>query len=430
MPVIKPDRETTKCRIVFLSNLQESFNKLCLSHNQCMYAGPNLNNKLSSAFLNIRFDDKILVFDLKKAFNMLALKEIDQARLLFFWFKNLEAGDYSLVVYKNVRLSFGLRCSPFLLMASLYHMLVLNSSNEEKLDDLRKLIYSLMYMDNGAVTTSSADELIWAYNELPGIFNPYKFDIQQLVTNDVSLQGKIDDESGVSTPTVNKLFGLEWNRFSDEIFTKPIYLNPEANTKRLVLKTIASQFDIFGFNLPLFNRCRLFMHQLQCQKGLGWDQPLNLQQLREWKNICNQSNSSPPLKVTRCLGPRHGEYQILVYTDASCDIYGCVLYLRHVESGQISFVNAKNRLINSQLKGKSIPSLEIHAINLGVEQATELYLELSGPNCLKPIRITNITLFSDSSCALQWLVASSHNLKKMNQCSTFVLNRINSIEKL
>ena len=125
MPIIRPERETTKCRIVFLSNLQESFNKRCLSHNQCMYAGPNLNQKLSSAFLNLRFDDKLLIFDLKKAFNMLSLKEIDQARLLFFWFNNVDAGDYSLVAYKNVRLTFGLRCSPFLLMISLYYILVL-----------------------------------------------------------------------------------------------------------------------------------------------------------------------------------------------------------------------------------------------------------------------------------------------------------------
>ena len=430
MPIFRPEKDTTKCRIVFLSNLQESFNKLCLSHNQCMYAGPNLNQKLSSAFLNIRFDDKLLIFDLKKAFNMLALKEIDQARLLFYWFNNVEAGDYSLIAYKNVRLSFGLRCSPFLLMASLYYILVLNSSHDEKLDDLKKLIYALIYMDNGAVSTCSSDELLWAFNELPDIFKPFKFDIQQLVTNDDSLQTSIDQQYGVTTPVVNKLFGLEWNRVSDEISTKPISLNLEANTKRLVLKTIANQFDIFGFNLPLFNRCRLFMHQLQCQKGLDWDQPLNSQQLRDWKNICKQINASPPLKIKRCLGPREGEYHILVYTDASCDIYGCVIYLKHVETGQISFINAKNRIINKQLKGKSIPSLEIHGINLGVEQAIELYTELSGPNCLKPINITKICLFSDSSCALQWLMASSNLLQKMNQCSTFVLNRIHNIQKL
>ncbi|XP_068200128.1 uncharacterized protein [Palaemon carinicauda] len=428
MPLFKPERETTKCRIVFLSNLQESFKKLSLSHNQCMYAGPNLNQKLSSAFLNIRFVEKFLIFDLKKAFNMLALSEIDQSRLLFFWFRNVSAGDYTPVAYKNVRLSFGLRCSPFLLMTSLYSMLILTSSNDSRIDELKKLIYALIYMDNGAITMNSSDDLRWAYKQLDDIFRPFKFETQQLITNDIDLQSDMDQS--VITPEVNKLFGLEWNRLSDDIFTRPINLDPGANTKRLILRSIASQFDIFGFNLPLFNRCRLYMHNLQCQKGLNLDQTLNSQQLKDWRNICRQCNSSPPLKVTRFLGRRDGEYNIIVFTDASCDIYGCVIYLLNVESGKLTFVNAKNRLVNTQLKGKSIPSLEIHAINLGVEQSIDLYLDLAGPSCIKPIKVTKICLFSDSSCALQWLISSSLQLKKMNQCSTFVMNRIYSIQKL
>ena len=430
MPIFKLDRETTKCRLVFLSNLQESFNKFSLSHNQCMYAGPNLNQKLSSAFVHLRFDEKLLVFELRKAFNMLALDEHDQARLLFFWYKNVSKGDFSLVAYKNVRLSFGLRCSPFLLMASLYHILVLQSSSNERLDNLKRLMYSLLYMDNGAVTATNYDELHWAYQQISGIFKPYQFDVQQLVTNDSKLQQDIDTQYNTQTPEVNKLFGLLWNRMTDEICTRNISLNSEANTKRLVLQSIASQFDIFGFNLPLFNRCRLFMHGLQCQKGLGWDQSLTAQQIKEWKNISRQCNSSPPLKISRFIGPRNGEYHIVTFTDASHDIYGCVIYLLDVGSGKLNFVSAKNRLINRQLQNKSIPSLEMTAINLGVECSLELYKDLSGSACLSPLKISKIRLYSDSLCALHWLASSSLHLEKMNNCSTFVLNRIHSIQKL
>ena len=71
-----------------------------------MYAGSNLNQKLYSAFIHLRFNEKLLVFDLRKIFNMLALNENDRARLLFFWYKNIRKGDFSLVAYKNVRLSF------------------------------------------------------------------------------------------------------------------------------------------------------------------------------------------------------------------------------------------------------------------------------------------------------------------------------------
>ena len=430
MPIFKLDRETTKCRIVFLSNLKESFNQISLSHNQCMYSGPNLNHKLSSAFIYLRFGAKLLIYDLRKAFNMLALNEQDQARLLFFWYRNINKGDFSLVAYRNVRLSFGLKCSPFLLMSALYYILVLQSSNDMEIDNLKKLMYSLLYMDNGGVSAETSQDLQWAYQHVVGIFKPYKFDIQQVVTNDLSLQEEIDSHLENSTPEINKLLGLNWNRVSDEIFTRPISLNVTASTKRSILKSIAEQFDIFGFNLPLFNRCRLFMQRLQNQKGLGWDQPLNSQQLSEWRKIVKQCNAAPALKLSRYIGPRNGEYHLLTFTDASHDIFGCVIYLLHVETGKLSFISAKNRLVNSQLHHKSIPSLELNAINLGVACSMEIYNDLSGSSCLCPLNVTKIILASDSMCALQWLSSSSVNLDKMRQCSAFVMNRIHNIQRL
>ena len=111
MPIIKPNKETTKCRMVFLSNLCEKFNdERNISHNQAMLSGPCLNQKLSVALLLLRFDEKLLCFDLKKAFLQIELPEIDQNRLCFLWFKDAANGDFSIQAYKNIRLSFGLRC--------------------------------------------------------------------------------------------------------------------------------------------------------------------------------------------------------------------------------------------------------------------------------------------------------------------------------
>ncbi|XP_068227922.1 uncharacterized protein [Palaemon carinicauda] len=52
MGIFKPDRETTKCRVVFLSNLGDKGSK---NHNQTMHAGPTLNQKLSTSIINLRF---------------------------------------------------------------------------------------------------------------------------------------------------------------------------------------------------------------------------------------------------------------------------------------------------------------------------------------------------------------------------------------
>ncbi|XP_068225069.1 uncharacterized protein [Palaemon carinicauda] len=100
MPVFKMDRESTKCRNVFLSNLCESDKDkpLTLSHNQTIFAGPCLNKKISTSILQLRFNEKLLCFDIKKAFLMIKLVPSDQSRLLFYWYRNVCKKDYSLIV--------------------------------------------------------------------------------------------------------------------------------------------------------------------------------------------------------------------------------------------------------------------------------------------------------------------------------------------
>ena len=433
MGIFKLDRETTKCRIVFLSNLreQDKSGRLCISHNQAMYAGPTLNQKLSSSLLQLRFGKHLLTYDLKKAFNQLTLSDSDQSKLLFLWYRNIEKNDFSVVAYKNVRLSFGLRCSPFLLMISLFRMLVLDSTNDPSdLKELKKLMYALLYMDNGAISTDSVQELTDAYNILPHIFSPYRFEVQQLNSNNLDLQTQIDHDYNQETPDNVKLLGLTWDCKADTLFTRPINLDATANTKRSILRTVAAQFDIYNFNLPILNRSRVFMHNLQCDKSLGWDAKISPDLQREWKNISKQANATPEIKVDRYVGPRKGTYKLLAFTDASHLLYGTVVYILHVETGNISFIMARNRIVNNQLKLKSIPSLEFNAISLGVETLMEIFRDLSGSGCLHPINITELHLYTDSVCCLHWLNSYSGKLDKMQKQSVFVMNRLKSIDSL
>lgn len=198
MGIFRLNRETTKCRVVFLSNLcQDNTNgKISISHNQAMYSGPSLNQKISTALLNLRFDSYLLCFDLKKAFSQISLREEDSNKLLFLWYRNVDSEDFSLVAYKNVRLPFGLRCSPTLLMLALYKILVLDADTEidsKRMIDLKLLLYQCFYMDNGAVSAENCDALEWAFSQLKSIFNPYKFDLQQFMTNDHKLQAELDE---------------------------------------------------------------------------------------------------------------------------------------------------------------------------------------------------------------------------------------------
>ena len=97
---------------------------------------------------------------------------------------------------------------------------------------------------------------------------------------------QIDRDYNQKTPDKVKLLGLTWDRKADTLFTRPINLDATADTKQSILRTVASQFDIYNFNLPILNRSRVFMHNLQCDKSLDWDAKISPDLQREWKNIC------------------------------------------------------------------------------------------------------------------------------------------------
>ena len=114
MPVFKMNHQSTKCRVVFLSNVcdRNSGGSIKFNHNQTILPGPCLNRKISTALLNIRFDKYLLCFDLVKAFLQIGLLPEDQTKLCFLWFRDVERGDFEIVGFKSLRLPFGLRCSP------------------------------------------------------------------------------------------------------------------------------------------------------------------------------------------------------------------------------------------------------------------------------------------------------------------------------
>ena len=78
----------------------------------------------------------------------------------------------------------------------------------------------------------------------------------------------------------------------------------DACSKREILASIASQYDVFNFNGPLLNRARIFTHELQVNHKLSWDTKLSTELVRQWKNIVRQTNSSLPLEIKRFLGER------------------------------------------------------------------------------------------------------------------------------
>ena len=82
------------------------------------------------------------------------------------------------------------------------------------------------------------------------------------------------------------------------------------------------------------------MHELQCDKHLSWDTPLNDKLLNEWKNIVNQANSSSPIEIPRKMGKRTDQYRLIACTDSSTKIYG-VVYAHNLNTNELNSFSLK-----------------------------------------------------------------------------------------
>ena len=429
MGVFRFSHDTTKCRVVFLSNICDAAPN-AISHNQALLAGPCLNNKISTALTLLRFDRYLLTYDLQKAFLMIKLREIDQNRLAFLWYKNVAQSDFTIVAYKNTRLSFGLRPSPCMLMLALYKILILDNDPQENLTEFKQLLYHLLYMDNGGYSCNKVSEMEFAYSALPKIFSPYKFSLQQYCTNIPSLQNTIDTQQRVSTTEEVNLLGTIWNRDSDTLTARDFKLDFEATTKRGILKSLNSIYDILNVGLPLLNRAKLFLQTLQQNKSLSWDDTLAQNQLNEWQRIAKQVNSTPPLEVPRFVGERSSVYVLRAFCDASQSIVGTVIYIHDLRTDKPNFLCAKNKIIGRSLEKKSIPSLELEAATFAVKLMKETYTDLAGPAAIVPLNINSVEVFTDSMVVLSWLRSFSLHFDKMQRLSVFVQNRLEEIDRL
>ena len=427
--VFRMSHESTKCRVVFLSNMHEKFNN-GISHNMAMLPGPNLNHKITTAVLLNRFDKFILAFDIKKAFLSISLYDCDQSRLCFLWYRNVEKNDYTVVGFQNVRLSFGLRCSPAILMLGLYKLLIVDTSGNEQTDAMKRAIYNSIYMDNGSYSCNNEDELLNAYRTIIDIFEPHKLFLQQFGTNSVKVQNKIDQSLETETCNDVKFFGMTWHRVQDTLTPMLVRLDESADTKRKVLASLNSIYDVFNLYAPILLRAKLFLQRLLAGSVATWDAKLSPELQKEWQSICRQANTAPAVSMPRCVGARDSNFALIAMTDASKDAYGAVVYIKNLETDQVSYLTAKNRLINTTTAKKTIPSLELQAIAFGVETLFDVHQSLSGDTVVIPIKISSCYLFTDSMVCLHWIIKYSVYFEKLQSLSVFVKNRLSYVDKI
>lgn len=365
-----------KLRVVFDGSCADP---LGVSLNATLDPGPNLLALILDIIVRFRLRAHPLVADITGAFHQLLLHPDDRCWVQFLW--NGQIWRFSRVV-------FGLSCSPFLLLRTLYH------HYSTLPEDLGRFLLESTYMDdiiNSLDDPCERDDLLRRAQE---------------ALAHVGMTLRVPDSSSV--------LGLPWDRETDGLAVdlSSVALPPQF-TRRELLKSLASVFDPCGLISPYTVRARMLL-QDAWRAGGSWDDPLPpalCEAWREWVADCS------PFQVPRWLGYHSEDTLILhVFSDASKLAYATVLYLACPEKRTSILFLSKARVAPLRTP-LTVPRAELMGLTLGARLASHAVKS-------RLVQPTRVIFWSDSQTVLSWL--SSGPPRGL----VFVRNRLQEIRSL
>ena len=456
--VIRPDRATTKLRVVLNASSSVSGPTL----NQCLHKGPSLMPELVRILLGLRCHRIAVIGDLEKAFLNIEIDEKDRDYLRTVWVKNFDPNaetDIEFVKLRYTRCVFGVSSSPFHLMATTKHH---TDKYREKYPKIVTEIQRSLFVDDlnsGADTVSEGYEL---YTVGKKIFKDAGMNLRKFATNSAELRAKIalDENLAEVKADVNESSYVEIMQQSIEQ-AKPVIeqkllgmiVNWEADcwvykfdalleiaksikrTKQGLLRLFPRIFDPPGLVSPIVLPLKV-MFQNTCVEGLKWDEKLSADQIQyidTWlQNLKEVGEIRFPRYILRFPRSQLQNVQLVGFSDASSFAFGAVIYVR-VESEDGVDVNV---LFS---KSRVAPVKKQKPNKKGVEELKKLTiprLELLGCLCLAKlmcvakeviqqyVTIDNVSYYTDSMTALCWI------LNDFQQYKQFVEERAIKIRKL
>ena len=406
-PVFKLESLTTPVRPVFDASCRVGRSP---SLNQCLEKGPNMMELLPAILLRFRDKEVGVISDIRKAFQMVGVKQEDQKFQKFLWWEDWNSKK--LKVYQHCRVVFGLNCSPFLLAAVMDQHL---SGVGDQDQAVARILGNSLYVDNCVCSLQSKMEYMKFKEQAAQILDQGKFELRQWESN-VDLSSDNGNESHV--------LGVIWDKKEDTLRCEvpKKYLEEFTVTKRNVLSLVSQVFDPIGVTCPATLQAKLML-QKSWSLELNWDAEWDDEGKRAFWNWKQQLGILSQVRIPRCVlwNGNRDEIAIHTFCDASQDAYAAVVYARVKHKGKVmvQLLQAKTRLAplnKKKEKRVTINRLELMSCLIGA-RLTEFVKQSLSMEGVKTY------LWSDSSNALAWI-------RRDEDWGTFVGNRVREINRI
>ena len=405
-----------KIRVVF--DCSAKVGGTCL--NDYLMQGPDLLNTLLGILLRFRVNKIAMMCDIEKMFHQFRVSPDDQNYLRFLWTdKDGEARAYKMKVHL-----FGASSSPSCATYGLRH-----AAKQCQADETvgRDFILNNFYVDDGLISTDTAEEAIQLYHQATAILQRANVRLHKFVANNREVMNAIpDSERNAKTISmdfskdplpIERALGITWCVETDT-FQYPANHETKPTTRRGILSAISSIYDPLGFLSPFVLKGKIILQKMCTQKA-DWDDPLSPDLKPQWELWLKSLTDLKGLNIPRWIQPTDfgsiRRKELHHFCDASTSGYGACSYLKlinHDGKSHCCLLIAKSKV--APIKTVTVPRMELQAAVLAANLSEVLHRELN-------LTVDQEYYWSDSRVVLGYI---NNESKKFH---TFVANRVQKI---
>lgn len=409
-PIIKPDKLTSKIRVVFDASCQTSTG---LSLNDTLKVGPVVQPELITILLRFRLHKVAFTSDCEKMYRQIWVSKDHRIFQNILWNNQ---------IYQLNTVTYGTSSAPYLATRCIEQVAIDSIHSHQ---EVSKLIRDSFYVDDLISSCKTVAQATMLVNQLNNLFLTYGFPMRKWSSNHPQVLENVDSVNTITHFNDDsrsvKTLGLEWDS-KEDLFRYPFKIKEDNSliTKRTILSTISTIFDPLGLVSPVLIKSKIILQRLW-QLNLTWDESLPVELHTMWTNYQDELPKIQNLSIPRqVLTDNSINTQIHAFCDASEVSYGICIYLRSTNtSGQhtVNLLTAKGRV--APLKVITIPKLELMAAHLLAKTVSKIQIILRSN-----IHVNETHYWCDSSIVLAWL------RKTPNQLKTFVAHRVSDIISL
>ena len=404
-------------RLVF--DAAAKFNQRCL--NDYIASGSPLQNPLPAVLIQFREGSIAWSADVGAMFSRIRLRPEDRRYHRFLWLER----DGSTSICEMDRVTFGVRCSPFVAIRTMWR--VADDAGSD-MADVAQAVRRNFYVDDylGSARTVVATTSI--NKRVQSVLAAGDFHLRHWLSNSVELLAallpekaasdcKTETSLGMATDDPEAVLGIVWRQGSDKLGFR-IRLTDVEYTRVGLVSKVAGLFDPLGAAAPMTIKAMIRLRELGL-RGLDWKDPISEPDRVWWMEYFKAIEQLRDVEFERCLFPdedRIVRIELHTFMDASEEACAAAAYVRSVDEDgavRVRLVKAVTKL--APQKTVSVCKLELNAAVLGVRLVQFVSKALTR-------NIAARYYWTDSSTVRNWVRSAS------SQYQIYVSHRIGEIQ--